>query len=82
MSHIRAHIRVETQGDVLHLIGVLSSSEDTFSIEDFTGQNRVNARSILGMLYITSECGDEVYLVNDTHDGVFPAEIDEMRALT
>lgn len=81
MGHIRAHIRIVTQSDILRLMDILSSSEDSFSIEDFSGSHRVNARSILGVLYITSECSEKVFLVNDTHDGVFPNEINEMRVL-
>lgn len=81
MNHTRAHIHVVTQADILHLINLLYTSEDVFTVEDFTGTRRVNARSLLGVLYIVSECGDKLYLVNDTNDGVFPTALDEMRVL-
>ena len=81
MSHLRAQINVTTQTEILKLISNLSNLDDTFTVENFNGSIRVNARSIMGMLYITAECGDQLYLVNNTHDGVFPALLDELRVV-
>ena len=81
MSHVRAQINVITQTEILKLISNLSNLDDTFTVENFNGSIRVNARSIMGMLYITAECGDQLYLVNNTHDGVFPALLDELRVV-
>ena len=81
MSNVRAHINVTTQTEILKLISNLSTLDDTFTVENFNGSIRVNARSIMGMLYITAECGDQLYLVNNTHDGVFPALLDELRVV-
>ena len=81
MSHVRAQINVATQTEILKLISNLSNLDDTFTVENFNGSIRVNARSIMGMLYITAECGDQLYLVNNTHDGVFPALLDELRVV-
>lgn len=81
MSHVRAQINVTTQTEILKLISNLSNLDDTFTVENFNGSIRVNARSIMGMLYITAECGDQLYLVNTTHDGVFPALLDELRVV-
>lgn len=81
MSHVRAQINVTTQTEILKLISNLSNLDDTFTVENFNGSIRVNARSIMGMLYITAECGDQLYLVNNTHDGVFPALLDELRVV-
>lgn len=81
MSHVRAQINVTTQTEILKLISNLSNLNDTFTVENFNGSIRVNARSIMGMLYITAECGDQLYLVNNTHDGVFPALLDELRVV-
>lgn len=81
MSHVRAQINVTTQTEILKLIANLSNLDDTFTVENFNGSIRVNARSIMGMLYITAECGDQLYLVNNTHDGVFPALLDELRVV-
>ena len=81
MSHVRAQINVTTQTEILKLISNLSNLDDTFTVENFNGSIRVNARSIMGMLYITTECGDQLYLVNNTHDGVFPSFLDELRVV-
>ena len=81
MSHVRAQINVTTQTEILKLISNLSNLDDTFTVENFNGSIRVNARSIMGMLYITAECGDQLYLVNTIHDGVFPALLDELRVV-
>ena len=81
MSHVRAQINVTTQTEILKLISNLSNLDDTFTVENFNGSIRVNARSIMGMLYITAECGYQLYLVNNTHDGVFPALLDELRVV-
>ena len=81
MSHVRAQINVTTQTEILKLISNLSNLDDTFTVENFNSSIRVNARSIMGMLYITAECGDQLYLVNNTHDGVFPALLDELRVV-
>ena len=81
MSHVRAQINVTTQTEILKLISNLSNLDDTFTVENFNGSIRVNARSIMGMLYITAECGDQLYLVNNTHDGGVPALLDELRVV-
>ena len=81
MSHVRAQINVATQTEILKLISNLSNLDDTFTVENFNGSIRVNARSIMGMLYITAECGDQLYLVNNTRDGVFPSHLDELRVV-
>ena len=81
MSHVRAQINVTTQTEILKLLSTLSGMDDTFTVENFNGSIRVNARSIMGMLYITAECGDQLYLVNNTRDGVFPTFLNEMRVV-
>ena len=81
MSHVRAQINVTTQTELLKLISNLSNLDDIFTVENFNGSIRVNARSIMGMLYITAECGDQLYLVNNTHNGVFPSLLDELRVV-
>jgi hypothetical protein len=79
MSYVRAEICIIKQSDILKLLSILSESEDKFTIENFDGSRKVNARSIMGVLYITAECGAELFLVNNTHDGVYPPAIDDMR---
>ncbi len=80
-NHSRAHIRLTNQAEVLDFIQGLSMLEDSFSIESRSGMHRVNAKSVIGVLYTMFDFPDELYLVNDTHDGVIPAFIDQFRVI-
>lgn len=80
-NHSRAHIRLTNQAEVLDFIQCLSMLEDSFSIESRSGMHRVNAKSVIGVLYTMFDFPDELYLVNDTHDGVIPAFIDQFRVI-
>lgn len=80
-NHSRAHIRLTNQAEVLDFIQRLSMYEDNFSIESRSGAHRVNAKSVIGVLYTMFDFPDELYLVNDTHDGVIPAFVDQFRVI-
>ncbi len=77
--HVRAHIRLSSQAEVMDFIQGLSKFEDSFSIESRSGMHRVNAKSVIGVMYTMFDFPDEMYLVNDTHDGVIPAFVDQFR---
>lgn len=77
--HVRAHIRLTSQAEVMEFIQGLSRFEDAFSIESRSGMHRVNAKSVIGVMYTMFDFPDEMYLVNDTHDGVIPAFVDQFR---
>ena len=78
-SHVRAKIELSSRENIIDFIYALcDGSTDFFSIENFSGTMKVNARSILGMIYAVTEC-DALVLVNDTTDGRFPASIDKFR---
>lgn len=80
MSHIRAHVRLITQNDVMEFIKILCDGTSNFyDVENYDGSKCVNARSLLGMLYATCEFPNSLYLVNTTVDGEFPAAIDRFR---
>ena len=81
MSHpyTRAHIRLNNQNDVLNFIAALSKFEDTFSIENATGKHRVNAKSVIGVMYTMMDFPEELYLVNETNNGYIPAFVDNYR---
>lgn len=67
MPHARAHIRQNTQSEVVHFIEALSSeSTDAFSIENFDGKQKANAKSILGVIYAMSDYNDEMFLMVQT----------------
>lgn len=77
--HARAHIRLTSQAEVMEFIQGLCRLEDSFSIESRSGLHRVNAKSVIGVMYTMFDFPDEMYLVNETHDGVMPAFIDAFR---
>ncbi|MDD6051793.1 MAG: hypothetical protein PUC00_11095 [Clostridiales bacterium] len=80
-NHSRAHIRLTNQAEVLEFIQQLSLLEDTFSIESRSGVHRVNAKSVIGVLYTMFDFPDELYLVNESRDGVIPAFVDQYRVI-
>lgn len=77
----RTHIRLITQTDAANFVSILNSdgTTDRFVLETADGKVRVNARSLLGVLYFVSEHNKETYLVNETSDGVIPSGIDQYR---
>ena len=77
----RAHIQLNTQAEVMAFVSSLSKFEDHFSIENWKGNHRVNAKSVIGVMYTMMDFPAELYLVNDTHDGFIPSFVDNDRAL-
>ena len=49
----------------------------TYTVENVDSTHRVNACSYLGMVYAASEFGEEMYLVNEVEDGIFPVFIEK-----
>ena len=77
--YTRAHIRLNNQNEVIAFISALSNFEDTFAIEDSTGKHRVNAKSVIGVMYTMLDFPEEMFLVNETNDGYIPAFVDSYR---
>lgn len=80
MPHSRAHIRLNNQTEAMNLVQLLSEHKDEFSIEDFSGSHRVNAKSIIGVMYASMDFNDEMFLVNDS-SGEIPNSIDAFRVV-
>ena len=78
-NHIRAHIRLSNQAEVMTFIQNLSKYNDNFSIENRTGAHRVNAKSVIGVMYTMFDFPEDMYLVNDTRDGFIPSFVDSFR---
>lgn len=78
-NRIRAHIRLTNQAEVMSFIQSLSKFDDGFTIENRVGAHRVNAKSVIGVMYTIFDYPDEMYLVNDTRDGFIPAFVDAYR---
>lgn len=82
MPHVRAHIRIDTTEEASRFVSELNSdgSVNSYFIENFNGNSRVNARSLLGVIYAMTEHQANMFLVNETEDGYFPSFIDKYRA--
>lgn len=75
--HSRAHIRFNTTSEANKFVTELNSdgTANKYIIENFDGSSRINARSLLGVLYAMTEHQDEMFVVNETNDGFFPSTI-------
>ena len=78
-TFVRAHIRLNSQADVIELVQKLSKLDDDFVIENNKGTHRINAKSVIGVMYTMLDFPEETYLVNETNDGALPACIDIYR---
>lgn len=76
----RAKIRLITNQDAVDFVSTINSdgTATKYSLENFDRSYRVNARSLLGVLYFITEHGDDTYLVND-NNGQIPSSIDKFR---
>ena len=81
MVRTRAHIRINTTNEATEFVSQMNTdgTVDKYSIEDLEGNQRANARSLLGVIYAMSDYNDEMYLVNETNNGVFPSFVDSYR---
>jgi hypothetical protein len=81
MPHSRAHIRVITTAEAAQFVADLNSdgTANKYVIENFDCSNRVNARSLLGVIYAMTEHQDEMFLVNVTEDGEYPFSVNKYR---
>ena len=77
---VRAHIQIYKTSDIERFVSLMEKEEDSYLIVDFHGRQRADAKSKLGVFYAVAEFNDQLYLVNETNDGCFPAFIDEFRA--
>lgn len=80
--HGRVRIRLMSQADVMEFIHALSNCEARFSIENRSGIHRVNAKSVIGVMYTMFDFPDEMYLVNEDAAGDIPASVDRFRVQT
>ena len=67
---------LNNQAEALYFIQELCRNDDSFSIENKHGDHRINAKSVIGVMYTMVDFPDEMYLVNDTHDGRIPSFVD------
>lgn len=81
--YIRARILIESSAQAEDFVKNLNSdgTVNKYHIEDASGSYKVNARSMLGVMYASAEFSNEMYLVNDTEDGVFPSFVNSYRVM-
>lgn len=75
----RMPIQLITQNDVLSFINTLKADGGAYQLVSKDGIDSACAVSLLGVLYMSGDHGKDMYLVNLTHDGVFPNAIEEFR---
>lgn len=80
VNYSRARVCVIGQKQMLEFMQLFYDFGDVYRVEDKTGTQRANVKSILGLMYAMMEFGEEMYLVNLTNDGHFPTKIDKYRA--
>lgn len=64
------------EGALHEFMKIMAAQDDEFFLENEAGTVRVNAKSALGTLYMYKEhggVGHTFFLINESHDGVFPA---------
>lgn len=79
VPHSRAHIRLTNQAEVMNFVQTLLTLPYAFSIENKDGTRRIDAKSVLGVMYFSFDLQDEMYLVNDSMDGHIPGCVDVYR---
>ena len=81
--HVRAHIQFRSNEEAAKFVMEVNSdgTVNRYTLENFEVTSRVNARSLMGVLYAMIEYGEDIYLVNDTLDGHFPSFIDKYRVI-
>jgi hypothetical protein len=81
MVHVRTQIRVNNTEEAVKLVSLLNSdgTADKYIIENNSGEIRVNARSLLGVIYMSTEYNEHMYLVNCYRNGQYPVGIDQFR---
>ncbi len=81
MGHIKARIQLTSPKDVKEFVDIINSTDtvNEYIFENATCDKVADARSYLGAMYASSDF-KVIYLVNKTHDGIFPPEIDQFRA--
>ena len=73
MSRERVKLRFTSGAEALDFVACLRTQEDSFAIENGSGQRRINAKSLMGVLTLLPHLNEGLFLVNETHAGRIPA---------
>lgn len=80
-EEIRERIRLENVQDAKKFVKFINNpkDEDEYILQDKTGGRVADAYTIIWVAYAVSEFNNYIYLVNKTHNGVFPEGINQFR---
>lgn len=80
MAYTRTAVRLERMRDIEDFVRKLNSdgTTDKYVLENFDGSIKANARSLLGVIYMTTDY-EYTYLVNVSNDGQMPSFVNEYR---
>lgn len=83
MLHTRAHIQFNTATEVQEFVSTLNSDGTAikYVIENEDTTIRINARSMLGVLYMMTEHNADMYFTVDDSETPLPNFIDKYRVL-
>ena len=78
-AHSRAKVCLDRPEDSEKFVKLLNSdgTTDKYILENFDGTLKVDARSMLGVIYASVEWAGETFLVNVSRDGVYPSGLTE-----
>lgn len=69
-------INLTTPADITNFIRIINADfNNKYILENVTGTRIVDANSYFGILYMSMEYGDNIYLVNISGNKVFPPNI-------
>ena len=80
-TRIRAKLRLETGQQVKAFVRDVGfdMNPNDWVLENFDGSLRINASSLLGVMYASAEWNGEVYLTNIRKNFAFPVFVDKYR---
>ena len=80
-TRIRAKLRLETGQQIKAFVRDVGfdMNPNDWILENFDGSLRINASSLLGVMYASAEWNGEVYLTNMHKNFVFPVFVDKYR---
>lgn len=81
-GYTRAQLLLKGESDVTDFVSLINREcpVDKLILENKDGSLRINPRSVLGVLYALGDFRDEMFLVNASNDGIYPAGISKFRA--
>lgn len=78
----RRQIEFNNEKELRQFIFEAGNSTETFLVQDTSGNTSVRANSVLGMSYLWADTnGKNIYVVNSTHNGMFPSWLEKYQLI-